>query len=37
MENIGVNWALTITAILGSGALLAFLGIARLYREPHTD
>ncbi len=34
MENIGVSWALTITAFLGSGALLAFMGIGRLYREP---
>ncbi|MEZ2220784.1 arsenite efflux MFS transporter ArsK [Rhizobium sp. RCC_161_2] len=35
MENIGVSWALTITAVLGSGALLAFMGIARLSSEPH--
>jgi hypothetical protein len=37
MENIGVNWALAITAILGSGALLAFMGIGRLYRERRID
>lgn len=37
LAHLGVGWALSITAVLGSGAILAFLGVLRLARRPIRD